>query len=51
MTRHVQPVVKPRRACFGYAGQSEHLRLRRLQAGDCVEQLTGMLHRAFSRIG
>lgn len=27
------------------------VRLRRLQAGDCLEHLTAMLHRAFSRLG
>lgn len=34
-----------------HTGLPEDIRLRRLQAGDCVEQLTGMLHRAFSRLG
>jgi GNAT superfamily N-acetyltransferase len=29
----------------------EEIRIRRLQAGDCLERLTGMLHRAFSRLG
>ena len=29
----------------------EGIWLRRLKAGDCLDQLTGMLHRAFSRLG
>ena len=49
MSRNLQNNIRPGRACSG--GLPTHLRLRRLQSGDCVEQLTGMLHRAFSRLG
>lgn len=42
---------KPCSACLGHAGLPEDIRLRRLRAGDCLDQLTGMLHRAYSRLG
>ena len=42
---------KPRSVCHGHAGLPEDIRLRRLNAGDCLDQLTGLLHRAFSRLG
>ena len=44
---------KPERAscCLGHSGLPEQITLRRLQVGDCLNQLTDMLHRAFSRLG
>jgi GNAT superfamily N-acetyltransferase len=44
--------VEPRSVWPGVNGaRQDHIRLRPLRAGDCLEQLTGMLHRAFSRLG
>lgn len=51
VNRTPQETMKSRRPCSGQAGLPGHLRLRRLRQGDCVDQLTGMLHRAFSRLG
>lgn len=47
----MKPKPKPCSANPGHVGPPENIRLRRLQAGDCLEHLTGMLHRAFSRLG
>lgn len=49
----MQQAIKPK-ACsawFGQVGLPEEIRLRRLKPGDCLGQLTGMLHRAYSRLG
>ena len=42
---------KPEPFCRCNPDQSEQIRLRRLRPEDSLEQLTGMLHRAFSRLG
>jgi len=42
---------KPQFGQDGYKNLQAPILLRRLQSGDCLEHLTGMLHRAFSLIG
>ena len=42
---------KPRSAQDDHKNLPAPIQLRRLQPGDCLEHLTGMLHRAFSLIG
>ena len=49
----MQQAIKPK-ACsawFGHVDLPQEIRLRRLKQGDCLDQLTGMLHRAYSRLG
>jgi len=49
MSTQVQQAIKPKPAA-GLLDQPvlpKHIRLRRLKPGDCLEQLTRMLHRAF----
>lgn len=43
-------IPKPHSAWLGHAGLPEQIRLRELNAGDCLTQLTRMLHRAFSKL-
>ncbi|MCX7175099.1 MAG: GNAT family N-acetyltransferase [Proteobacteria bacterium] len=51
MVRRLQRANESPSDCLGHASRQGEIRLRRLKAGDSLEHLTGMLHRAYSRLG